>query len=176
MGYLVAFVGPSGSGKTMLIMEALARIPHRVGLVQSVTTRPSRGTPEDDAFYRFISPEEHVRLRADGRLMTDVTVAGHYYGTPHESVARVIVDRHAMWALLESAVMHVRRTAPYPIKVIKIKPKNFVSRTKDPLRLAEDIARDKIDIAPDLVVENDFAPGGKERSIAHVTDFLLRLE
>lgn len=175
MGYLVAFVGPSGSGKTMLIMEAMARIPTRVGLVRSVTTRPSRNTSEDEAFYRFITPEEHLALRDSQQLLTDVTLAGNYYGTPRDSVDTVINERHAMWAVLEYAVIHLRQQGRYPIKVIKIVPKNFIPTRFDPKRQAEDEERDKIDIAPDLLLENDFASGGKERSTAQVIEFLSRL-
>lgn len=175
MGYLVAFVGPSGSGKTMLIMEAMARIPTRVGLVQSVTTRPPRNTPDDEAFYRFITPEEHLVLRDNQQLLTDVTLAGNYYGTPRDSVDKIIGERHAMWAVLEYAVIHLRKQSQYPLKVIKIVPKNFVPTRFDPQRQAEDEVRDKIDIAPDLLLENDFAPGGKERAIKQVIDFLEAL-
>lgn len=175
MGYLVAFVGPSGAGKTMLIMEALARLPEHVGVVQSVVTRPSRGTYEDEVFYRFITREEHIALRDAGELLTEMTFDGNYYGTPRSSVLAWLPKKHGMMAMLESTVQDWRASVPYPIKVIKIVPKNFSIPAHLASRRSEDEARDKIDISPDLVIENDFGPGGREKAIAQVLGFLLGL-
>jgi len=80
-GRLVVMSGPSGSGKTT-IKERLRRHPS-VQVAVTVTTRPARAGEVQGRDYRFVSREEFLRLKEQGRFAetNDVFGTGHLYGS-----------------------------------------------------------------------------------------------
>lgn len=161
---ILAFVGPSGSGKTTLILEALRQRPDKVGNLLSVTTRQSRGTAVDALTYEFVSREEFERRVAAGEFIHWVEHAGNYYGTLRRHADDVLVEKYAIAAFVEQGVRNLRASG-YSVRVIKIAPVGHFA-PHDAERIAADAARAKIDVSPDIVLENDFSPGGRERTIA----------
>jgi guanylate kinase len=82
--------GPSGAGKGTLEQEVLRRLPGRLELAVSATTRPQRPTETDGLHYWFVTPEEFERLVAVGGFLEWVTyVSGHRYGTLRSEIARI---------------------------------------------------------------------------------------
>ncbi len=169
---ILAFVGPSQSGKNTLIIDMLAMYPEKVGVSMSVTTRSWRGS-DDDIFYRFMSKEAFEALVKDGGFAHWVAHAGNYYGTPRADVDATLATKYAAGAFVEQGVMNLRN-ADYTVRVIKIRPVGHVQST-DPKRQVEDAVRDQIDIHPEIVIENDFSPGGRERAAAQLAHYIEAL-
>lgn len=86
---LVVISGPSGTGKTSICDALLKRLPNVTWSV-SVTTRPLRGDEAKGKNYNFVSPEEFMRLEADGSFLETAEYCGHRYGTPAEPVKKAL--------------------------------------------------------------------------------------
>jgi guanylate kinase len=80
-GQLVVMSGPSGSGKTT-IKERLRRHPD-ITVAVTVTTRPRRANEQPDRDYHFVSREQFLQMKSDGRFAetNDVFGNGHLYGS-----------------------------------------------------------------------------------------------
>ncbi|MBI3923613.1 MAG: guanylate kinase [Armatimonadetes bacterium] len=79
-GTLFVISGPAGVGKDTLLERVLPQIP---GLRKSVsaTTRPPLNQLHGEAYF-FVSPAEFQQLVAEGALLEQAEVHGHWYGTP----------------------------------------------------------------------------------------------
>ncbi|MDO8631657.1 MAG: hypothetical protein Q7R41_14315, partial [Phycisphaerales bacterium] len=106
--------------------------------------------------------QEFERLIAEGAFIHFVEHAGNYYGTLRADADAVLATRYAIGAFVEQGVMNLRRSG-YTVRVVKIVPVGGFTPNV-PSRKAEDDARDKIDVSPELIIENDFASGGFERA------------
>jgi len=80
-GQLVVMSGPSGSGKTT-IKERLRRHPD-ITVAVTVTTRPRRAKEQPDRDYHFVTREQFLEMKAQGRFAetNDVFGNGHLYGS-----------------------------------------------------------------------------------------------
>lgn len=160
---ILAFVGSSGSGKTMLMRELVVAMPDKVAVCMSVTTRPPRGSDEHDGMYRFASREDFARRIANGEFIHYVEHAGNYYGTLRTDADDVLRERYAIGAFVEQGVQNLRASG-YTVRVIKVRPSGpFVPN--EPSRVAVDAEREKVDVHPEVIITNDFAPGGRERAV-----------
>lgn len=170
---IIAFVGSSGSGKTALMLALIDAMPEKVGICMSLTTRTPRNTAEDNAMYRFPTREEFERLIAERAFIHWVEHAGNYYGTLRADADAMLAARYAVGAFVEQGIMNLRRSG-YHVRVVKIIPVGgFVPNV--PSRKIEDAARDKIDVNPELIIENDFAPGGRERAMEELLAYVRGL-
>lgn len=166
---VLAFVGPSGAGKSTLIMELLRQRPDKVGNLLSVTSRPSRGTVDDELTYEFVSKEEFEARVHEGAFIHWVRHADNYYGTLRRHADEVLRERYAVGAFVQQGVQNLRN-AGCRVRVIKVSP--IGGMTHDERRKYEDAERDKIDVFPELIVENSFASGGREKAIAAVLAYV----
>lgn len=163
---IIAFVGPSGSGKTSLMRAMIEVMPEWVAMCMSVTTRQPRGNAEDDATYRFETIANFELRIANGEFIHYVTHAGNYYGTLRADADSVLQTKCALGAFVEQGVKNLRASG-YTVHVVKIRPVGkFVAN--DLTRAAEDAARGAVDVQPVVVLENDFSPGGWERTKAEL--------
>jgi guanylate kinase len=81
--------GPSGVGKGTVVRRVLSRMPDRLVLSVSATTRPPRPGEIDGTDYHFVDDAEFDRMVQHGELLEWAEVFhGHRYGTPAGSVAR----------------------------------------------------------------------------------------
>jgi len=174
MGQVIALVGPSQAGKTTLTLAAVDAYPEKFAVLKSVTTRAWR-EPADDRFYDFVSVDEFLRLEQQGELLTSVTLAGHHYGTPRAELEGLIVTHHVLWAMLETSALAMRASS-WPTKIVQIIPESrdalLINEAIVAARSAEDEARARINLAPDFILTNSFAPGGKERALAEFIAYL----
>jgi guanylate kinase len=82
---IVAIAGRPGSGKTTLARTVIAQIAGS-GMVRGWTTRPIRPDEEPGREYDFIASAGFRRLRDANRLLWEVCVHGHRYGTALEQL------------------------------------------------------------------------------------------
>ncbi|MCD6320979.1 guanylate kinase [Candidatus Bipolaricaulota bacterium] len=124
----IAFVitGPSGAGKTSVI-KRLLELDRKLAFSVSATTRPRRPGEVHGRDYFFISREEFVRLREEGKLLEWTEFQGHLYGTPREQVVErlregrdVIIDVEVNGAL---AIASAR--LPFPVVLVFLVPPSW---------------------------------------------------
>jgi len=166
----IAFVitGPSGAGKSSVISALLQRDP-RLSFSVSATTRPKRPDEVHGRDYYFVSREEFLRLREEGKLLEWTEYQGHLYGTPREEVERKLSGGRDLVLNVEvrGALAIARARIPHPVVLIFLVPPSFeelVRRmrargTESPEALAERlrIAREEVREIPHFhyLVVND---------------------
>jgi guanylate kinase len=87
-GRLIVVSGPSGVGKTAVVGRLLE--DRRFGRAITATTRPPRPGEREGVDYVFLPEDEFLRRLAAGWFLEHAEVYGRYYGTPKESVERVL--------------------------------------------------------------------------------------
>jgi guanylate kinase len=172
MHYIIGLIGPSGSGKSSLMAEVMKRLPQQTGVLVSITTRERRG-PEDDVYYQFLSREEYLRLRDSNELATDTEYANNLYGYKKDFITEGLKRKHLFCAVVESVAQQLL-DQKYPTKLIRLNPINqkvFRGET----RLAADQARSKIKIPVDKEIANSFEPGGFEKAVEELAQYIQSL-
>jgi Guanylate kinase. len=69
MGKLYCLLGKSGSGKDTIFKLLMNDKSLRLSPVITYTTRPRREHETDGVEYNFITPEELMRLKAEGKII-----------------------------------------------------------------------------------------------------------
>ena len=168
MNAIIGLVGPSGSGKSTLIQEMVKIFP-KIEIAKSLTTRPRR-SDEDSLFYDFISLQALRLLEKEGRLTHVSEYAGYYYSNDKQYLDSLLKNHYGIMALVESGVEYLRQSG-YEVRIIKIQPADYA--------LTADIGRQKADrqralshIKSDFEIINSFQPGGLEKSVKTLTDFI----
>lgn len=86
-GGILCLVGPSGSGKTAITEELIKDDLFVKPL--TTTTRVKRDTETDDS-YNFISEEEFIKLRDEGKFLENTVYSGNHYGTEQYRIDEII--------------------------------------------------------------------------------------
>jgi len=128
-GRLVILSGPSGVGKTTVANRVLADSPVPMVRSVSVTTRPRRPDEIDGVHYRFVSPEEFERLRAQQAFLECFQVFGngHWYGTLRQAVLSALSA--GKWVLLVidvNGALAVQEEFPEAVSIFLL-PKDWQS-------------------------------------------------
>jgi guanylate kinase len=101
--------GPSGAGKGTLERELMQRLPGRLELAVSATTRARRPGEEDGVHYWFLSDGEFDRLVGEDAFLEWVPYTGHRYGTLRSEIDRIREQgRAALLDLEVEGAMRVR--------------------------------------------------------------------
>lgn len=87
-GKIVVISGPSGVGKSTICHRLCARLPGEFSV--SVTTRPRRANEAGARDYHYISRDEFIHMRDEGKLLEWAEVYGQMYGTPLEPVEQAV--------------------------------------------------------------------------------------
>ncbi len=82
---LVLF-GPSGVGKTSVVQRLIERLPDKVCVSTSWTTRARRMGEVDGIHYHFRSYDQYKQVMALRGFVEWAEVHGHYYGTPIDPI------------------------------------------------------------------------------------------
>ncbi|MBD0338874.1 MAG: guanylate kinase [Thermoleophilia bacterium] len=111
--------GPSGAGKSMLEKALLERLPGRLELAVSATTRPRRPGEQEGREYWFVSDAEFDRMVAEDELLEWVSyVSGHRYGTPRAEIERIGAAGKAPLLDLETeGALRVRDEVPGAVTI-----------------------------------------------------------
>lgn len=165
---IIGLVAPSGAGKSTLIKEILARFP-MVKVAKSLTTRPKRDA-DDTLFYDFISKDELDDKQRAGQLTHVSEYAGNYYSNDKVYLTGLLEHNIGIAALVESGVKFLRE-AGFDVLVIKVLPVKY-SETSDLKRLLADQERSKENLKADLEIYNSHEPGGKEKAVNEIADFI----
>ncbi|MEO7665108.1 MAG: guanylate kinase [Candidatus Limnocylindrales bacterium] len=121
---LVIVSGPSGVGKDSVI-EAIRREPRvpDYHYVVTCTTRPRRAYEVDGVHYRFCTPREFQRLRADGELLEANEVHGNWYGTPRGVVRDALRQGHDVILKIDvQGAATVKQTVPEALLIFLVPP------------------------------------------------------
>ena len=163
MKSIFGIVGQSGAGKSTLIVEIVKLLPQRAAIVKSLTTREKR-SEEDELFYNFLTLEEMKRRESEKRLVQVSEYAGNLYANDRQELNDLLTQRYGITALVEDGVQNLRR-AGYNVTVIKILPVHHQPNATAASRAVEDAKRASINMPADVVLNNSFEPGGKEKAI-----------
>ncbi|MGN0372236.1 MAG: guanylate kinase [Enterocloster sp.] len=90
-GILVVVSGFSGAGKGTLMKELLKRYDN-YALSISATTRQPREGERDGVEYFFVSQEEFLKMKEEGKLIEYAKYVNNYYGTPREYVEKRMAE------------------------------------------------------------------------------------
>lgn len=166
---IFGLIGPSGSGKTTFIEEMVRRWPDRLAVVKSLTTRPRRG-PEDDLHYDFLTREDMAKREQRGTLLQRAEHAGNIYATDRKDVHALLEKKFGINALVEPAVKDFRNAGCEMI-LIKLIPINHQTRDG---RSEADKQRAQTVLNFDFELTNSFEPGGKEKAVGNLIEFLKK--
>ena len=121
--------GPSGAGKGTLEQELLTRLPGRVELAVSATTRPRRPAEVDGLHYWFKTDAEFDRLVAEEGLLECVEYVGHRYGTLRSEIERIHGEGRAPLLDLEiEGALRVRDEVPGAVTIFVDAPLEELER------------------------------------------------
>jgi guanylate kinase len=112
--------GPSGVGKGTVVRRVLARIPERLTLSISATTRPPRSVETDGVDYLFVDDAGFDRLVADDEFLEWAEVFhGHRYGTPAGPVeAHLEAGADVLLEIDVEGARQVRERAPHAVMIL----------------------------------------------------------
>ena len=163
MKSIFGLVGQSGAGKTTLMLEIVNRLPQRIAIIKSLTTRPWRHE-EDKLFYHFISREEMQRRKDDKRLVQISEYDDNLYANDKQELDELLSQHSGIAALVEEGVQNLRR-AGYHVTVIKVLPVHNKLTPTAASRADEDAKRAATNMPADVILNNSFEPGGKEKAV-----------
>jgi len=142
-GFLLIVSGPSGAGKST-VLHAVMENREDMFFSVSATTRAPREGEKHGVHYYFLSREEFVKDRDDGRFLEWAEFAGDLYGTPREPVIEQIKQGHIVVLDVETKgarqVMENYPEAisvyltPSSVKVLVTRLKNRGTETEDKIR------------------------------------------
>ncbi len=86
---LIVLSGPSGVGKdTILDIIKARKCPFRY--IVTATTRQKRANEKQGIDYHFLSHEQFLHMKDNGKLLEWAEVYGNYYGVPREEVIEAL--------------------------------------------------------------------------------------
>ncbi len=86
---LIVLSGPSGVGKdTILDIIKARKCPFRY--IVTATTRQKRANEKQGIDYHFLSHEQFLHMKDNGKLLEWAEVYGNYYGVPSEEVIEAL--------------------------------------------------------------------------------------
>lgn len=113
---------PSGGGKTT-IARRLLDTRTDIGYSISCTTRAPRAGEVEGRDYFFLTPEEFRARRERGEFAECAEVHGHWYGTLHSEIARVLAERkHVIMDIDVQGARQIAGAFPQAVLVFVLPP------------------------------------------------------
>jgi len=119
-GKIIIISGPSGSGKTTLYKKLLEnpRLKRKLAKSLSATTRPQRAGERNGRDYLFLTKRQFCHRINIGYFLEWQRVFDNYYGTPKESVERLLrKGRNVLLCIDVKGALVVSRVHPDAIKI-----------------------------------------------------------
>ncbi len=89
-GKLIIFSAPSGSGKTTIVRHLVKVFGDKIAFSVSATSRPKRGTEQNDKDYHYLTPEDFKKkIDAGDFLEWEEVYPGTFYGTLKSEVQSI---------------------------------------------------------------------------------------
>lgn len=121
-GLPIVISAPSGCGKTTVVDELRRLRPELVRSI-SATTRPPRIGERDGVDYYFLTEEEFRRRIDEGLFAEYAQVHGHYYGTPEESLERLLASgRDVLLVIDVQGGLALKRAFPEAVTIFLLPP------------------------------------------------------
>ena len=115
-GKLIILSGPSGVGKDTIAAKLVA-LPGIEKLV-TATTRAPRPGEENGIHYHFLLADEFRDGIRSGRFLEHAEVHGNFYGTPRESVEKLLHE--GKWVILAIDIQGARQVRENPQNIRQI--------------------------------------------------------
>ena len=143
-GNLIIVTAPSGAGKSSLVHHALKSLDKLCYSI-SYTTRPPRGSEQDDVDYHFVGVAEFQAMRERGEFLESAEVHGNFYGTHREATERLLeAGNDVIFDIDVQGASQVLRLLPQAVTVFILPPSRSVLEARLRLRrlnTEEDLAR-----------------------------------
>jgi guanylate kinase len=121
-GILFILSAPSGAGKTTLINGLRSAYPD-IRLSISCTTRARRSGEVNGRDYRFVTPEEFARMKAEGDFAEWAKVHDFLYGTPRKPLDQSVeTGKDIVLDIDVQGARKIKRTYPQAVSVFLVPP------------------------------------------------------
>lgn len=122
---LIIISAPSGTGKTTVVNKLLQMQSLPVERVITCTTRKPRKGEVHGKDYYFLSNEEFLQNKKEGKFLESTTTYDHHYGTLRESVQEIL-DQKKVPLLVIDIEGHKQVMKKWrPVKSIFLMPPSF---------------------------------------------------
>ena len=163
-GLLVVISGPSGVGKGT-VRKALFNMPkHNLVYSVSMTTREKREGEVDGVDYYFVSKEEFMKRRKEGKFLETAEFVGNYYGTPLDKVNEQLDAGNEVVLEIEvEGAIQVKRKVPDCVMIFIVPPGKQALYDRLKRRGTEN----------DEVIQERITKANREFKLAHLYDYIV---
>ena len=163
-GLLVVISGPSGVGKGT-VRKALFNMPkHNLVYSVSMTTREKREGEVDGVDYYFVSKEEFMKRRKEGKFLETAEFVGNYYGTPLDNVNEQLDAGNEVVLEIEvEGAIQVKRKVPDCVMIFIVPPGKQALYDRLKRRGTEN----------EEVIQERITKANREFKLAHLYDYIV---
>ncbi len=171
---MIILVGASASGKT----EAAKELNRLFSLKKAVTTttRKMRDGEKDGVDYFFVSQEEFLKRKEEGRFVETASYAGNFYGCGKDQIAKdkvLIVEPNGLHAFL---ALNDKSVVSFFINVSdEIRKERMVLRGDDPKDIKTRLESDESHFSLEKIGKVDHIINGDNLSIKEVAETIYSL-
>lgn len=120
-GHIFVISAPSGTGKTTVIRRVIEDVPN-LKLSVSCTTRHPRLGEKEGVDYYFISEGEFKSRIERGRFVEWAEYSGSFYGTPKDSIDKVLPDTDVLLDIETEGAAKVKKKYPEAVLIFLVPP------------------------------------------------------
>jgi guanylate kinase len=119
---LVILSGPSGVGKDA-ILARMKETGFPLYYVVTMTTRARRPLEKNNVDYRFLNPDEFLRLQKNYELLESANVYGNWYGVPRKDVMDALqAGKDTIIKVDVQGVEHIKQVMPWAVAIFLSPP------------------------------------------------------
>jgi guanylate kinase len=119
---LVILSGPSGVGKDA-ILARMKETGFPLYYVVTMTTRARRPLEKNNVDYRFVNPDEFLRLQKNDELLESANVYGNWYGVPRKDVMDALqAGKDTIIKVDVQGVEHIKQVMPWAVAIFLSPP------------------------------------------------------
>lgn len=121
-GILFVLSGPSGTGKGT-VCKALLKKEKELYLSVSATTRERKAGEVQGETYHYVTAEKFRSMIDNGEMLEYAQYNGNYYGTPGESVKKLINEgKDVMLEIEPQGALAVKKLFPEAVLIFLVPP------------------------------------------------------